>query len=607
MDISTSWFLAFPDSDAATAVADAVAPRARQTVRHPSGRVWLSGAWGTDEVVTVAGPGATVAVAGPCSRDRAELTRRLAAVRTIAEVESVVAGAVGSFLLFASVGGTGYARGPVAGTRRLFTARHRGVALVADRARTLAWLTGAVVEPERVAARLASPGVPSPVDGAPVWAGVDAVRPGDAVRTAGTEPAVIAPWWRPPEMSRPLAESAPALREALTRVVALYTRAKEPIGADLSGGFDSTSLCFLAADAGAKLLTLTVEWSAAGSQDHRYAAIARDALPLAGSLTFAAAELPAQFAGIDERADPPDEPWTYLRSRTYERRLADEFTSAGATCRISGHGGDDVAQAPHGFANMLRRAPVAGLRRLAAFRAWHRWSARDTASAVLDRRSYADWVRASGAGLTRGAPGGAVPGRWGAAAALPSWSTESAVTMVAGLLWAADPVVAHADDPVQHAWLHSIRQSGRLAEELFRTSTAAGLPCHSPFLDQAVVEACVATLPEQARDPRAYKPLLGAAMSGVLPDEVRRRTSKDHNLPEFHAGLRAQQRVLAQWCETSRLAELGLVDAAALRRVALNPELLGRGLSALDKTIAVEAWLRDLEAYPVPAYLGEER
>lgn len=589
-------------------MADAVAPRARQTVRHPSGRVWLSGAWGTDEIVTVGGAASTVAVAGPCSLDADELTRRLAGVRSAAEVESAVAGAVGSFLLLVSVAGETYARGPVAGTRRLFTARHHGVTVLADRARTLAWLTGAAIEPERVAARLTSPGVPVPVDGAPVWAGVHDVRPGDAVAVEAGGHAATAPWWRPPAMDRQVAESAPALRDALTRVVELYTRTDELIGADLSGGLDSTSLCFLAADAGAKLVTATIRWSAASSQDDRYAAIARETLPLVGSRVFPSTELPAQFTGIDERADPPDEPWRYPRSRGHEQHIAEELIAAGATCRISGHGGDDVVHSPHGgVGDALRRAPIAGLRRLAATRAWHRWSVRDTVGAALDRRSYAEWVRAGGTDLDRGAARSPVPGRWGAAVALPSWTTAPAATMVAGLLRAADPVVPHAENPVQHAWLHGIRQSGRLAEEMSRASAALGLPWHAPFLDQAVIEACLATLPEQARDPRAYKPLLGAAMTGVLPDEVRRRTSKDHCLPEWHAGLRAQQRVLADWCDTSRLAELGLVDRDAMRRVALNPELLGRELAALEKTLATEAWLRDLEAHPVPAYLGEER
>jgi len=579
-------------------------------VRHPSGRVWLSGAWGTDEIVTVAGPHTTVVVAGPCSLDADELARRLADVRSVAAVESAVAGAVGAFVLLASVAGETYARGPVAGTRRLFTARHGGVTVLADRARVLAWLTGAAIEPARVAARLASPGVPVPVDGAPVWAGVHEVRPGDSVTVDRAGHARTAPWWRPPTMDRPLAESAPALRDALARVVELYTSTDELIGADLSGGLDSTSLCFLAAETGAKLVTATIHWSAAGSQDDRYAAIARDTLPLAGSHIFASTDLPAQFAGIDDRADPPDEPWRFPRSRRHERHIAEELAAAGATCRISGHGGDDVVQAPHGGVGSvgpaLRRAPVAGLRRLAETRAWHRWSVRDTLGAALDRRSYVDWVRACGTDLTRGAAGSPVPGRWGAATALPSWSTATAATMVAGLLRAADPVVPHAEDSVQHAWLHGIRQSGRLAEEMSRASAALGLPWHAPFLDQAVIEACVATLPEQARDPRSYKPLLGAAMTGVLPDEVRRRTSKDHCLPEFHAGLRAQQRVLAQWCDTSRLAELGLVDAAALRRMALNPELLGRELAALEKTLATEAWLRDLETHSVPEYLRGE-
>jgi asparagine synthase (glutamine-hydrolysing) len=238
----------------------------------------------------------------------------------------------------------------------------------------------------------------------------------------------------------------------------------------------------------------------------------------------------------------------------------------------------------------------------------HRWSARDTLVAAFDRSSYDSWVRDSGKCLVRGERRSAVPGRWGSPVGLPSWISGAAHSSVGDLLRDADPrpLTPNAQSPLQHGWLHQIQQSGRLAGELAQASAQVGLACHSPFLDQGVIEACLATPSEYARDPRAYKPLLAAAMRDVLPEPIRRRTSKDHCLPEWHAGLRNNQRLLAEWCDTSRLTDFGVIDRDALRRALLNPELLGREIAALEKTLATEAWLRDVAETPIPAYLTRE-
>ena len=49
----------------------------------------------------------------------------------------------------------------------------------------------------------------------------------------------------------------------------------------------------------------------------------------------------------------------------------------------------------------------------------------------------------------------------------------------------------------------------------------------------------------------------------------------------------------------------GLAEPDALRRALLSPGLLATGAAALEFTLGAEAWLRDLEAHPRPAYLKE--
>ncbi|WP_326597106.1 hypothetical protein [Streptomyces sp. NBC_01803] len=46
---------------------------------------------------------------------------------------------------------------------------------------------------------------------------------------------------------------------------------------------------------------------------------------------------------------------------------------------------------------------------------------------------------------------------------------------------------------------------------------------------------------------------------------------------------------------------MGLIDPAPLRRALLAPALLNGGVPELAYTLAVEEWLRALEAHPTPA------
>ncbi|MCT9142982.1 asparagine synthase-related protein, partial [Streptomyces violarus] len=115
------------------------------------------------------------------------------------------------------------------------------------------------------------------------------------------------------------------------------------------------------------------------------------------------------------------------------------------------------------------------------------------------------------------------------------------------------------------------------------------------FCDDAVIDAALAARPHEAATPWSYKPLLAAAMNGLVPDHILRRTTKDHCGAEWREGLRRHRRVLAAWAEDSRLVAAGVADADRLRRALLAPQLLTGGAPELEATLGAEGWLRDLE------------
>lgn len=599
------WFVIVPDRVMSSEWVVRLRSHARQVVSYPSGRPWLVGCWPEGQVVLAMAGETLLAMAGPCSLSTVELAARVRDVRGLAGVETAVRGARGSFHVVASVGGRGYVRGSASGARRVYHTAIEGVTVCADRARTLAWLIGAEVDTAQVAARLASPVLPYPVAGGAMWRGVHAVAPTQALHLERDGSYRVATWWQPPPAELPLAQGAVALRGALRDAVALRVRPGEVLGADLSGGMDSTSVCFLAAEAGARLVTATLHWSDPGNEDHTYAQHAAEHLPGIERVVFASAELPACFTGLAVRRDPADEPSAVLRDRAVQQQVAEAMRARGVPRRLSGHGGDHVVSPPTQYLHgLLRRRPFSALQHTAGWRAQYRWGLGATAGMLLDGRSYAGWLAASSRRVRESTPAGYLPQGWGQRPQLPPWASEQAVELLAGLLRsAAERAAPLAADRGRHAWVDQVQEAGRFAGLLAHATAAQGLPMDSPFCDDAVVTAALAVRPDQACSPWSYKPLLAAAMDGLVPGRVLRRSTKDHCGQEWYAGLRAHRRDLADWARDSHLVTAGLAEESELRRALLSPGMLSDGGCQLENTLGAEEWLRDLAAHPIPSYL----
>ncbi|MBB5915994.1 asparagine synthase (glutamine-hydrolyzing) [Nocardia transvalensis] len=603
-----SWFVAAPDSPTGDTLAR-LRTRAVHVITHPSGRPWLLGRWHADELTLASAGNTLLAVIGRSAVSPAELETHARKVRGIADLATTARTLHGSFHLAASLDGTCYLRGTASGSRRCYYTTVDGVTLCADRARTLAWLTDAEVDVRRLAAHLAYPVLPYPLSGRSMFRGVHAVAAEAAVVLERDGGHRTPRWWHPPPVHPTLDEGAAALRDALHDAVALRARPGEVMGADLSGGMDSTSVCFLAARAGARLVTATLHWSAPGNEDRAYADHAADRLPGIERLVFPAAGPPGLLAGLRDRHDPADEPMGIVRDRAQQRAIAELMVAQGASCRLTGHGGDYLVR-PHVLYvhGLLRRRPLAGLRHLEGLRARGRWSLGASIHLLSDGSAYSDWLTAASAPLRDTATAPAfppTPGEWGERFRLPAWVDDDAATVVGALVRSAATEAAPlSDDRGKHAWIHQIQEAGRGARILAHVAGTTGLETDSPFCDDAVVDACLSVRPEHARDPWSYKPLLAKAMDGIIPPRIANRSTKDHCTEEWFAGLRAHRRELMDWVEDSHLVAAGIVDETALRRAVASPAVLTGGFTQLDNTLGAEEWLRDLAAHPVPAYLA---
>ncbi|WP_371515515.1 asparagine synthase-related protein [Kitasatospora sp. NBC_01300] len=170
----------------------------------------------------------------------------------------------------------------------------------------------------------------------------------------------------------------------------------------------------------------------------------------------------------------------------------------------------------------------------------------------------------------------------------------------------ADQVAPLAPDRGQHEALTALRSAGPVLRLLCREYTAEGLPLELPYLDDRVVEAVLEILPHERYDPWRYKPVLAAAMDGLVPEVILNRTTKGDCEEPVDRALREHVPDLLDLFADSLLARRGLIDVDRMRTTLITPPRTGDVWSAqLEATIGAELWLREIAARPtVPAALA---
>ncbi|MFE3769727.1 asparagine synthase-related protein [Streptomyces sp. NPDC059122] len=606
-------FLVFPDHPAADRLA-ACLPRTRatRTVPHLSGRPWIVGHWQREELVTArVGPrcavllGTTSATPGALAR----LLRRLRGLDDLAELRQELPG---SFFLLAYMGAEVRAQGSLSAVRQLHRTDLAGLTVLGSRPQDLAALarpaaaaglpgaprTGTVDE-EALATRLLAPGAPLPLTLRTPWHAVHAVPPGHCATHDPAGRYREDRWWHPPEPDLPLPDAAEAVREALSAAVHARTH-RATLSADLSGGLDSTSLCFLAARDGTELITTAWEgrdpadddplWSAHSA--YRLSQVRHEgrhlSLPYTDAPTWYTP--PAQPAHTD-----PAGPLAAVREAArliHQARLVAKF---GSRMHLAGIGGDELFALRPVALNSLARGDLREALRLARrARRLAPWTLPATARTLLGGRCYPRWLAAGADRIAPGArrrPGGT---DWEELPAMPPWAHPDAVATVRRLLRAAAAAAPEPFDPLraQHELAAAAVRAGERVRGVDALTSAHGVAYEAPFLDDAVIEAALAVRLADRVPGGGGKPVLVAAMRGTVPGPVLGRGGRRVHSAELHAGLRRNRRALAALCEDSRLAALGLIRPEALRPVLTSLQPDTGALRPLAPTLAAEFWLR---------------
>jgi asparagine synthase (glutamine-hydrolysing) len=350
----------------------------------------------------------------------------------------------------------------------------------------------------------------------------------------------------------------------------------------MSGGLDSSTVtAFAAREVGAdsgRLAAFSIVASMTSATDESdYQRAFLQMYPLAHHTLDADAHL--SFATVATVS--PCHPSKGLVYGPLRRAAADLFASNGVVTHLTGRGGDNVfcgaAFPPYYLGDVLKRLE---LRRW--WREARQWAARGNRSLfnLLWRCSLAT-------------PDDPYAGAVGTDTVVPDWLTPAFREVVSAA--AAEPWRGGErtfDSVARDIHFRSIRLAA--ASQSF---TQAGEE-RCPLLYRPLVEFVLSIPWQHLINPREDRVIQRRALAGVLPEPIRRRTTKAIGTDILLRSVREHRTGLAAVAEGHRLSALGLVDAAAFRQACerFRHGLLGRQLPFLAAALSLEMWLANQDA-----------
>jgi asparagine synthase (glutamine-hydrolysing) len=609
-------FVVLPDHPAAVDIAIKMAENHPQVMYHESGRPWIIGSWADDDIVVAAAGTRRLALVGRTSVREEQLLSRLPQLRSATDVDSLSRELAGCAHLIYSSDAEVHVQGTLADVCRVYFATVEGVTVAADRPDELARYKGASLDERLLPLYLLAPyaWLPWPLSERCLWQGVQKVAPAHRLTLEATGGHRIRRWWFPPEPAMSLEEGSASVRSAL--IEAVRARVDEAgsagISIDLSGGMDSTSLCYVANHLNIPFSTIHFQGADPSNKDSEWAERCRGDLVTANHLVMPYESVPGAYAeSVSLPPEPRSEGPTSIIHPSTIAFIAKHVSQLGARRHLRGDGSDELfRRAMVSTAAMIRRHPVRHWRYLLKLKARGRWNVSTTLRNVRSPGSYRSWLRRTARDLTAdfGRRSGA---GWELPLRMPPWAAPEAVAAVRSLLLeaASNDVQPLIPDPAQNEMIRLAQLNGEAMRQQSHVGRQFGVSFEAPYVDDQVIEAALAIRPEAKVVEGANKPILAAAMKGIVPQDVLGRRDKSYANRDLYLMLRRNREFLVAMCDEPELARYGLVDADALRRIVLgmHPDL--KAMNQFGPTWGVEMWLRGLREQqaakvlpPIPQY-----
>ncbi len=511
-------------------------------------------------------------------------------------------------------------RDPMGGYHIYWTTTPDGIAL-ATSLRLLPGATGRDIDPDFLAETLSLAAGEIDYFPATAFKGVTRLRGGErlSARPGMTGPQVRRFWNWAEQVEQPVSDRlddiAAQYRDRLDGAV--RERLRGNVAAHVSGGMDSSAIALLAARTLGQRSDRLVGISMVYDRIENLKA----ERPYIEDALAAAPEIDARRIDVDDvldfdgfiRCAPHDEPSSGLFRIGLQQASIDEATAAGATTLLTGLGADEVlSNAPYYIADLLRTGRVRE-----AYAEAGRWSR---------SRNCTIWRYLWPFGMAPLVPPALTSGWRGLfGSGYADWKNQNQTTIAsfverdfAGATGLRERMLTHVRANFRS---HS---SVVLSEAMARLRTTSGdwvrntlarphgLHISHPFRDPRVMRLGLGARLAVRPDTEQQKPVLSAAMAGILPESILRRRAKTHFNSVYYKGLARNLPMLEALASDPANDPLGIFDRDELRRC-MHRVALGTvgvdGVSGLSNALSVMRWFSLLPAWrnaePKPARVIE--
>ena len=364
-----------PDTASAVHLFEQFSTDELDVVPHRSGRPWIVGNWQNQKPKAIETKNGRVCLIGDyCfAQDQTEERLKYCPHEDYGRIISNISGC---FHFIASTNGNVLASAPISGVLRLFYSRVYDVNIASNSSLLLSKLNNSTINLRTIATKLLSPAPPFHIENKSVWNGIKSLNEANWLHLDGSGVVRETKRWNRPEASISVVEGGNQLRQELSNAIGCRVTGIEMVSSDLSGGLDSTPICFIANQLTDNLLLFTAGTKNSLDSDFRWANYAAAQLPECKHEIVLSEQFPTPYSKIDDFSCPDlDEPFHGMPMWHRIAFTAERLKQRGSTTHFSGHGGDEVLLPPveHlfeiGSKNVLKQILA-----LLKYRSISRWS-----------------------------------------------------------------------------------------------------------------------------------------------------------------------------------------------------------------------------------------
>lgn len=566
---------------------------------HRSGRPWILGKLTGGELITTHNRNVDIAAIGHSNIARDDLEKKTAGIDSLLRTERLAAEIVEfDVLLFAHDGNQLRAYAPLFQSKSLFWTTCEGLPIVSDEQYPLASLNGFEIDHGVLTTRLVNAEVSHPFTRRPIWKHVDALGTGEYLAVADGSAPQRKRWWSPPAPERPLIELTQALAAGIDGALRTRTAGRSVVSADLSGGLDSTTLCFFAAGIGLNPHTLFMQAENKSNNDWKWSdRAAREIssrhmkVPYQSFLKYIADETPASISRF------PEGPGILSTTIASAAAIGRHVSATGSTLHLNRHaGGALFGQVSSMVWSYFRSGGRGRYKWLLRYRTMNRIPLPAMLRMLMDRSTFSQELSRLADGRYSSPVHRAVGySGWIQSPRFPYIFTGIAKQQFRNLAQAEleDGSTELSTDRTVHQILSYLTAHGAMTRRMNHVSDKVQFD--SPYLDKRVVEAATALNHRDRTRQYPAKPLLAAARPPAMSLDYFLRKDKGDYTPEvFDHNRIILRRARDTFSEGSVLGEIGLVSDAEVVRLADSYSADGLAYSDLINLEFAERWLRSV-------------